>query len=271
MTTTTPRATARAHEHPRCRRRLTPKATPAAAAAARGRRRRRRRSHDGQPAAQPAAGPRPGAGHPAQHEGPAGPIRSEPSAQEVTTLGTRIARPTRIRLDVKRRQPAPLHRFPASTGQRAPSTMGARRGRAVAARGTMTESTFAIEALRRCALFAKVDDETLAAVRVVAAHPTLPQERDDLPPGRPRRLALHHRVRLGEDRPALARRRGGRDHRHPRRGPTSSASSPCSTARRTRRPRSPSSRPRRSSFAATGSRSSSRPSRSSARRSSRPW
>jgi CRP/FNR family cyclic AMP-dependent transcriptional regulator len=31
----------------------------------------------------------------------------------------------------------------------------------VAARGTMTESSFAIEALRRCALFAKVDDDTL--------------------------------------------------------------------------------------------------------------
>lgn len=32
----------------------------------------------------------------------------------------------------------------------------------MAVRGTMTESSFAIEALRRCALFAKVDDETLA-------------------------------------------------------------------------------------------------------------
>ena len=31
----------------------------------------------------------------------------------------------------------------------------------MAARGTMTESSFAIDALRRCALFAKVDDDTL--------------------------------------------------------------------------------------------------------------
>lgn len=35
-------------------------------------------------------------------------------------------------------------------------------GSAVAVRGMMTESTFAIEALRRCALFARVDDEILA-------------------------------------------------------------------------------------------------------------
>ncbi len=35
-------------------------------------------------------------------------------------------------------------------------------GSAFRARGTMTETTFAIEALRRCALFAQVDDEILA-------------------------------------------------------------------------------------------------------------
>ena len=85
----------------------------------------------------------------------------------------------------------------------------------MAARGTMTESSFAIEALRRCALFAKVDDDTLAPVRRYAADPPLPARRDDLPPGRSGRLAVHHRVGLGQDRPAVARRRGGRDHRHP--------------------------------------------------------
>ena len=35
-------------------------------------------------------------------------------------------------------------------------------GSAFRARGTMTETTFAIEALRRCALFAQVDDQILA-------------------------------------------------------------------------------------------------------------
>ncbi len=77
------------------------------------------------------------------------------------------------------------------------------------------ESPFAIDALRRCALFAKVDDEALVTCARSLRVRRFRRGETIFHQGDPGDSLYIIEFGLGEDRPALAGGRGGGDHRDP--------------------------------------------------------